>query len=507
MGHQDVMTNLPRYELRIGGEWVPPVSNTYLPCDNPFTRENWCEIARGGPEDVDRAVTSARAARKAWSGTPAAERGRMLVHFADLIEANAARLAEIEVRDNGKLYAEMSGQVRNVAAWYRYFAGIADKVEGAVIPSPISGKLTYTRYEPLGVVGLITPWNSPLLLLANKLAPALAAGNTAVIKPSEFTSAATLEFVALMDEAGFPAGTANVVTGLGLEAGKPLVDHPDVAKIAFTGSEMGGQHIYEGAARGIKLVSLELGGKSPNIVFDDADLEAAAMGAVTGIFSAAGQSCTAGSRLLLHRSIHDEFVKRLIDVASQARLGDPMDAATHIGPIATEPQFAKILSYIEVARSEGATCVLGGEPYTDGACAKGRFIAPTIFTNVHNNMRIAREEVFGPVLSVIPFDTEEEALAIANDTPYGLAAAVWTADLGRALRMSEQIEAGKVWINSYRYGNYAMPFGGYKRSGIGREGGVDAIYEYLHVKTVSIDTGSPRANPFVMPGAAPPKNL
>jgi aldehyde dehydrogenase (NAD+) len=461
-------------------------------------------VARGDARDVDRAVAAAKAAKAVWAATPAAERGRKLAALADLVERNGPRLAELESRDNGKLYAEMLGQVRNVAAWYRYFGGMADKVQGSVIPSETSNKLTYTRHEPLGVVGLITPWNSPLLLLANKLAPALAAGNTAVVKPSEFTSAATAEFIGLFDEAGFPAGAVNLITGLGAEAGAPLVEHPDVAKIAFTGSEMGGQRIYESVARSIKLVSLELGGKSPNIVFDDADLEAAVMGAVTAIFSAAGQSCTAGSRLLLQRGIHDRFVSRLVEVASQARLGDPMAQETNIGPIATAPQFEKILSYIAIAREEGAQCVLGGEAHRDGECARGRFIKPTIFTGVNNRMRIAREEVFGPVLSVIPFEDEAEALSIANDTPYGLAAAVWTSDMTRALRMSERLEAGKVWVNSYRYGSYAMPFGGYKRSGVGREGGVEAIKEYLQVKTVSIDTGSPRANPFVMPGAARP---
>lgn len=487
------------YQHWIGGKEAAPASGDYLFSDNPFTGENWCRIARGTAADIDRAVAAARHAFTAWSGLGGVRRGAVLARLADLIEAEGAELAELETRDNGKLLAEMRAQIKSVAAWYRYYGGLADKVEGAVIPTESATRFSFTRYEPFGVVGLITPWNSPLLLLANKLAPALAAGNTAIVKPSEFASVSTLAFAALCERAGLPPGAVNVVTGLGPEAGAPLVDHPQVAKIAFTGSERGGQMIYESAARAIKPVSLELGGKSPNIVFADADLEAAVMGAVTAIFSAAGQSCIAGSRLLLQRGIHDRFVARLIEVARGARLGDPMDPRTNIGPIATQPQYEKVLSYIDVAQKEGGRCVLGGGPYREAGCEKGRFIAPTIFTGVDRNMRLAREEVFGPVLAVIAFDTEEEAIEIANDVPYGLAAGVWTSDIGRALRLCERIQAGKVWVNNYRYGSVALPFGGYKRSGVGREGGIDAIKTYLQVKTVIIQTRPEAADPFVMP--------
>ncbi|MDP6927846.1 MAG: aldehyde dehydrogenase, partial [Rhodospirillales bacterium] len=360
------------------------------------------------------------------------------------------------------------------------------KVEGAVLPADRPGIFNFTRHEPLGVVAMITPWNSPLLLLAWKLAPALAAGNTAVVKPSEFTSASTLEFMELVKEAGIPDGVVNCVTGMGLDVGAPLVDHPDVAKVAFTGSELAGQKIYEGAAKKIIPVTLELGGKSPNIVFEDADFEAAVMGAISGIFAATGQTCIAGSRLLVQRSIHDKFVKRLVEVAGEARIGDPMSMETHVGPVTTPSQYEKVLHYIDVAKEDGATCVLGGKPYT-GEGAKGdRFVEPTIFTDVSNDMRIAQEEVFGPILSVIPFDSEEEAVHIGNDIVFGLAAGVWTTDIGRALRMSERLRAGTVWVNIYRAVSFMTPFGGYKRSGQGRESGQESIKEFMQLKSVWI---------------------
>ncbi len=389
-------------------------------------------------------------------------------------------------------------QTRYLAEWYRYFGGMADKVEGAVLPSDKPGIFNFTRYEPLGVIGMITAWNSPLLLLAWKLAPALAAGNTAVIKPSEYASASTLEFMELITEAGIPPGVVNCISGMGLEAGAPLVDHPDVAKIAFTGSDIAGQKIYESAARKIMPVTLELGGKSPNIVFEDADFEAAVMGAISGIFAATGQTCIAGSRLLVQRSIHDAFVERLIEVAAGAKIGDPMSTDTHVGPVTTPPQYQKILDYIDVAHADGATCILGGKPYTGEGARGSRFVEPTIFTNVTNDMRIAQEEVFGPILSVIPFDTEEEAINIGNDIVYGLAAGVWTRDIGRALRMSEKLKAGTVWVNTYRAVSFTSPFGGYKRSGQGRESGQESIKEFLQIKSVWIAQQATAANPFII---------
>ena len=488
------------YNHYINGAWVEPASGAYFDTENPYTGEVWARVARGNAEDADRAVKAAKAAfdQGEWAEMRPTTRGKLLVRLAEIIERESVRLGELEVRDNGKLIAEMGAQTKYLAEWYRYFGGLADKVEGAVLPSDKPGIFNFTRYEPLGVVGMITAWNSPLLLLAWKLAPALAAGNTAVVKPSEFTSASSLEFMELIKEAGIPDGVVNCITGMGLEVGQPMVDHPDVAKVAFTGSDVAGQKIYESAARKIMPVTLELGGKSPNIVFEDADFEAAVMGAISGIFAATGQTCIAGSRLLVQRSIHDDFVRRLVEVAGAARIGDPMSMETHVGPVTTQPQYEKILHYMDVAREDGATCVLGGKPYTGEGARGNRFVEPTIFTGVSNDMRIAQEEVFGPILSVIPFDDEEDALRIGNDIVFGLAAGVWTSDIGRAIRMSEKLKAGTVWVNTYRAVSFMSPFGGYKRSGQGRESGQEAIKEFLQVKSVWIAQHTTAANPFIM---------
>ena len=350
---------LQTHDLHIGGTHSKPSSGLYFQTDNPCSGEDWANVARGTKADVDRAVEAAAAALPIWNRMRPAERGKLMMRIADLVERDAQRLATLEVRDNGKLYAEMFAQVRLVADWFRYYGGLADKLEGAVIPTGKPDMLTFTRYEPLGVVGLITPWNSPLLLLTHKLATALAAGNVAVIKPSEHASVSTLEFADLFTEAGFPRGVINVVTGFGHEAGAALTSHPGIAKIAFTGSEAGGQRINEAAAPDFKHVALELGGKSPNIVFDDADMQAAVVGAIAGIFAASGQTCIAGSRLLLQRSIHDQFVDTLVKIAAEARIGDPMNPETNVGPIATQAQYEKVLHYIDLAKREGATCALG----------------------------------------------------------------------------------------------------------------------------------------------------
>lgn len=487
-----------RYEHYIGGDHVPPASGAYFPSINPYTGEPWAEMAEGDERDVARAVEAAAAAWPGWRSRTPTERGKLLTRLADLIEGEAQRLGEIEVRDNGKLLAEMAGQTRYLAEWYRYYGGLADKVEGAVIPTDKANIFNFTRYEPLGVVAMITPWNSPLLLLAWKLPAALAAGNTAVIKPSEFTSASTLEFVRLFEKAGFPPGVVNVVTGYGKSVGAALVTHPEVAKIAFTGSDTAGAVINESVARDFKHVSLELGGKSPNIVFEDADLDAAVSGAISGIFAASGQTCIAGSRLLLQSSIHDEFVERLLAVARSARIGDPMLPGTQVGPVTTPVQYQKVLDYIDIAKSEGAVLALGGQPYTGEGSRGGQMVEPTIFTGVNNKMRIAQEEVFGPVLSVIRFEDEAEALHIANDIVFGLAAGVWTSDIGRALRMANSLEAGTVWVNTYRAVSFTSPFGGYKRSGVGRENGKEAIKEYMQTKSVWISTEPHKGSPFVM---------
>ena len=491
-----VNASLPRYAMYIDGAEVAPSSGEYFPTHDPYSGEAWAEIARGNADDVAAAVAAAkRAFEGPWSTLSASERGRLLRRLADRILDHVPRLAEVERRDNGKLAAEVVTQVRYLSEYFHYYAGLADKIQGEVIPTDKKGVMAYTRHEPKGVVAIITPWNSPLTLTSWKLAPALAAGCTVVIKPSEFTSASMLEFARLFAEVGFPAGVVNVVTGFGGEVGAPLVEHPDVAHIGFTGGEVAGQKIYEAAARGLKTVTLELGGESPNIVFDDADLDRAMLGVVSGIFAATGQTCQAGSRLLVQDTIHDEFVGKLVDFVSQARLGDPADPTTQIGPIATRPQFDKVMSYIEVAKAEGARCVLGGRARPD--LGAGQFVEPTIFTGVDNRMRIAQEEVFGPVLSVIPFKDEADAIRIANDVQFGLAGAVWTRSLKRAMLITERVKAGTLWVNNYRATSYTSPFGGFKRSGIGRESGLDAVREYLETKCVWLSSDLDVPNPFI----------
>lgn len=489
---------MERFQNTVGGSLVA-VRDTFESFD-PFTGKPWALIPADGPEQVEAAVAAARAAFRspAWAGLTATARGKLLLRLADLIAANADRLAALETRDNGKLIAEMGAQLRYIPEWFRYFGGLADKIEGAVLPIDKAGMFAFTRREPLGVVAAIVPWNSPLMLLTWKLAPLLAAGNTVVIKPSEHTSASALEFVKLFDQAGFPPGVVNTVTGMPLEVGVPLVNHPDVAKIAFTGGEPGGIAVYRAAAEGLKTVTLELGGKSANIVFADANIDNAVNGAISGIFAASGQTCIAGSRLLVQRSVHDRVVAGVVKLAGTARIGNPADLTTQVGPITTRAQRAKVLSYLDIARAEGAEAVLGGKVPEAEGLRDGWFVEPTIFTGVTNRMRIAREEVFGPVLSIIPFDNEDEAWAIANDSPYGLAAGLWTADIGRVLRGSAALEAGTVWVNSYRAVSYMAPFGGYKRSGVGRESGQEAIDAYLQTKTVWIDTAGTVANPFVI---------
>src|SRR6188768_2244412 len=404
------------YQMYIDGSFIDSSSGATFETENPFTAKVWATVARGNAEDVDRAVRAAHRAFSSgeWRTMTASRRGALLRRLGDLITEHSVALAETEVRDNGKLFAEMSGQTAYMAQWYHYFGGLADKIEGSVIPTDKPDTFNYTRYEPLGVVAAIVPWNSPLLLTSWKLAPALAAGNTVVLKPSEFTSASVLEFMKLVEQAGFPPGVVNVVTGFGADVGMPLVEHPLVAKVAFTGSDRTGTLIYQTAAKGLKRVTMELGGKSPNIVFDDAHIENAVKGVISGIFAATGQTCIAGSRLLVQQSIHKEFVEKLVAFAKTAKMGNPMSMDTQVGPVTNQPQYKKILSYIDIAKSEGVNTALGGAKATRPECGDGWFVEPTIFTGVKNSMRIAQEEVFGPVLSVIPFKDEEDALAIGN---------------------------------------------------------------------------------------------
>ncbi|WP_175701067.1 aldehyde dehydrogenase [Burkholderia ambifaria] len=490
---------MQRFENFIDGRRVPSVSGKWLPSLDPYRNETWCEIPDSTAEDVDAAVKAARAAflSPSWAGASATARGAMLRRLGDLITDNAQRLAEIEVRDNGKLLSEMLIQLRNLPQWYYYYGGLADKIEGSVLPIEKKDHFVYTTWEPLGVVAAITAWNSPLLLLTWKLAPGLAAGNTFVIKPSEFASASTLAFAELFEKAGFPPGVINVVCGTGQAVGAPLVTHPDVAKIAFTGSDAAGKAINRAAAEDLKHVTLELGGKSPNIVFEDADLDAAAAGVASGIFAAAGQTCIAGSRLLLQRSIYDGFLEKIRQMAQDVKIGDPLEPDTQYGPLANVPHYNKVLSCIADAQKEGAVLAWGGKPYDHPN--GGLFVEPTIFRDVDNNSQLAQREIFGPVLAVIPFEDEEEALALANHSDFGLAAGVWTKDMARVFRMTKGLQSGTVWVNTYRALSYMAPFGGVKDSGLGRESGQEMIKAYMQSKTVWINnaTGKP-ANPFVM---------
>ena len=489
---------MTRYQLFINNEWTDPHSGRWFDSLDPFTGEAWAQIPQADATDVDRAVDAAAAAFEGpWSKVSPSDRGAILHKMGTLIERDAQRIADAESRDNGKVMSEVLGQVKYTAKYFYYYGGLADKIQGFVVPMDKPKVFNMVRYEPMGVVASITPWNSSLLLSAWKIAPALCAGNTIVCKPSEFTSASLFELAKVAEEAGLPPGVFNVITGFGAEVGEPLVRHPKVARIAFTGGDEAGRRIYKTAAEGLKRVSLELGGKSPNIVFDDADLAKAANGVITGIFSAGGQTCMAGSRLLLQESIHDEFVERLLAIAKTAKAGDPSDTRTEVGPIATRPQFDKIMTYIEVAKSEGARCVAGGRALTGKGYGAGQFVEPTIFVDVKNDMRIAQEEVFGPVLSVLKFKDEEDAIRIGNDIRFGLAAGVWTKSLHRAMLLSDRLRAGTVWINNYRSTSYTTPFGGYKDSGIGREGGMECVKEYMETKSIWISTELDMPNPFV----------
>ena len=473
--------------MQIGGKAHNPCRGEWLVSLNPATEEAWAMIPRGSVEDAAVAAAAAHEAlRGAWAKLTPTQRGALMFRLADLLERDAQLLAQLDARDNGKPISELSKQYAYLPQHWRYFAGLADKLQAEVIPVDRNGVFNFTRHEPVGVVLAITPWNSPLVIASWKIAPALAAGCTTIVKPSEHASISTLHFAKLVTEAGFPAGVVNVVTGYGHEVGEALVAHEWVAKVTFTGGEAGGRAVSTLAARHLKPTVMELGGKSPVIVFDDADLDRAVTTVAAGIFSSSGQSCVAGSRLLLQAGICDEFVRRLIDRARAIVVGDPLAAETTMGPITTRAQFETIQSHLLDAHEQGATRAFQGE-LSSNCPSRSLFVPPTIFTGVSPSMRVWREEVFGPVLAVMRFETEAEAVAIANDSPFGLAAGLWTRDLDRALRLHKELEAGTVWINSYRGVSSMTPLGGFKRSGFGRENGQEAVREFLQTKSVWVE--------------------
>ncbi|MBN9885876.1 aldehyde dehydrogenase [Salipiger abyssi] len=487
------------FDLYIGGTYVSSDAQERFDSINPYTGTAWASIPQASDAQVANAVAAARTAFPAWSRSTGKTRATLLNRLADLLEAEADRFGLMESTDNGKVIRETRAQMGFSARQYRFFAGYADKLWGQTIPLDDPDVFDFTTRVPVGVVVLVTAWNSPMALLSNKLAPALAAGNTVVIKPSEHASATTLAFAELIERAGFPPGVVNIVTG-DARTGQALLTSGRIDHMSFTGSPEVGRKIAAAAGAALVAVTLELGGKSPNIIFADADLDKAVVGALAGIFGATGQTCIAGSRLLVQRPVYDEVVSRLAARAAAIRLGDPTDPETEMGTTANRPQYDRILDAIAAAQDEGAQLAAGGRPANGENLGNGLFIEPTIFRDVHNDMRLAQDEIFGPVLAVLPFDTEEEALAIANGTRYGLASGVWTQDISRAFRMTRALEAGVVWVNTYRASAVQAPFGGVKESGFGRERGEVALQEFTAIRNVMINFSDEERDPFSVRG-------
>ena len=493
------MSGLKRYRMLIGGQWVDAEDGQSFPSLNPATGEAWCEVPEATAGDVDRAVRAAHQAFSdgPWSRMLPSERGRLLRKLGDLLAAKSEELGRVETIDTGKMLKETRWQAKYIAEFYHYYAGAADKLHGETLPIDKPDMLAMTLREPLGVVAAIVPWNSQLFLSAVKLGPALATGNTVVLKASEHASAPMLEFGALFEEAGFPPGVVNIVTGHGAPCGKALTSHPLVQRISFTGGPGSARHIIHNSAENFAEVSLELGGKSPFVVFEDADIESAVNGSIAGIFGATGQSCVAGSRLYLQDRIADRFLETMVERAKAIRIGDPLEEETQMGPLATEGQLTRIEAEVAHAQEQGGQLLTGGR--RPAGLNRGYFYEPTIVACADQKMRIVDTELFGPVLSVLRFKAEEDALAMANDTRHGLAAGVFTRDSALAMRMSRKLRAGIVWVNTYRVVSPIAPFGGFGESGYGRESGLQGLYDYTRPKTVWINTSDqPLANPFVM---------
>ena len=475
--------------LFIGGKWLEAASCKTFPALNPATGLTIAEVAEGGAEDIDRAVAAARAAFEgSWSRWKPAERQALLLRLADLIESNMEELAVLDTLDMGSPISRTRRSQRPVGL-LRYYAGQATIIHGETVANSLPGEIfSYTLREPVGVVGAIIPWNGPLVASLWKVGPVLASGCTVVLKPAEQASLSALLLAELCQQAGVPDGVVNVVTGYGDTAGAALAAHPDVDKVAFTGSTATGQKIVRASAGNLKRVSLELGGKSPDIVFADADLDQAVPGAAMGVFSNSGQICSAGTRLFVEQTIYEEFTARIADFGRTLRVGDGLDPNTQIGPLVSAEQLERVASYLDIGRQEGARPLSGGERLTDGPLSQGYFIPPTVFADVRDDMRIAQEEIFGPVIAAIPFSDVAEVIERGNRTSFGLGGGVWTRDVGKAHRVSKGLRTGSVWVNCYQTMDPAVPFGGYKMSGYGRESGMQHVEEYLNVKAVWIKT-------------------
>jgi len=492
------MDGIREYRMLIDGAWTKASDGAAFESVNPTTGEIWARIPEATAQDVDRAVQAAHRAfvEGPWARMTPTERGRCLRRLADLLAENSERLGRTETVDTGKMLKETRWQAKYIAEFFHFYAGCADKISGETLPIDKPDLFVFTRREPLGVVAAIVPWNSQLFLVAVKIGPALAAGNTVVLKASEHASAAMLEFGELIEAAGFPPGVVNIVTGHGEPCGRVLTSHPLVARVSFTGGPGAARHVLQNSAENFAQVSLELGGKSPFIVFDDADIESAVNGSIAGIFGATGQSCVAGSRLYLHDPIAEQFLERMVAQARMIRIGDPLSEETQMGPLCTPGQLANIEREVAHAIGEGAQLLCGGRQ-PDGMA--GNFYEPTIIECPRQDLRIVDTELFGPVLSVLRFRTEAEVVALANDTRHGLAAGVFTRDGARQMRMARALRAGIVWINTYRVVSPIAEFGGVKGSGYGRESGFQAMYDYTRPKTVWVNTSNePMANPFVM---------
>ena len=482
------MTDAERYNLFINGAFVPSESGATFPVYNPHNDEVYATVAQAGRVDVDSAVSAAREAFEGpWGSATPKERGKALFKLARLIQERAEDLARLEAKNSGHPIRDVRrfDLVRTVD-WFEYFAGMATKLQSDVIPSSFKGVLNYTLREPLGVVGQIVPWNFPIMFVAWNIAPALAAGNTVVLKPAEYTPLSALAVAGLVQEAGFPAGAVNVVPGKGSVAGAALVRHPDVAKICFTGSVEVGQDIIRESATHLKKTLLELGGKGPNLIFADADLDAAVQGSLFAAFHNQGQACIAGSRMFIHEKIWDTFLKKFLNRTRSIRIGNPLEETTQMGPLTSKDHKERVLQYVDVAKNEGATILYGGKVPGTPETARGYYVQPTLVQADDPNMRICQEEVFGPFITVTRFSDEDEVVSMANGVEYGLGAGLWTQDLRRAHRLASRIKAGMVWVNSYKLVDPASPFGGMKMSGIGREMGFETMREYTQVKSVWI---------------------